>query len=330
MTRSYGVLACALLGALGCGDDAESGNSAELGDHGDDSGTSGVRDGGAPAAPQDEAAGEFLALTYNVAGLPMGLSSSMPELYTPLIGPLLNDYDMVLLQESWQTPDPNPGEPLRVYHEILVELSEHPYKSEPAAVPWGTDPDRPEALLGDGLNMFSEFPFGETMRVRWATCVATDSDCLALKGFSATRMELAAGVAVDVYNLHMEAGGSPEDDAARALGIEQMIEFIAEFSEGRAVIMGGDFNLHTDREPAATQFARLLDETGLHDACAEQECDEPGSIDKFLFRGSALLELSAESHGFETDVFVADDGMPLSDHDPLAVRFAWATNQERD
>jgi hypothetical protein len=41
----------------------------------------------------------------------------------------LNAYDLVLMQETWQTPDPNPFAPTRVYHEILVAGSQHPYKS---------------------------------------------------------------------------------------------------------------------------------------------------------------------------------------------------------
>jgi hypothetical protein len=60
--------------------------------------------------------GDFLALTYNVAGLPEGISGSHPETNTPLIGPLLNAYDLVLMQESWLTPDPNPLAPLRIVH----------------------------------------------------------------------------------------------------------------------------------------------------------------------------------------------------------------------
>lgn len=324
-TKTLWILGGSLLGLLACGDDGASDDMEQSEpDAGRDGGQTAPPDSGRAAPSGSGDSGEVLALTYNVAGLPMGLSSSMPELFTPLIGPLLNDYELVLLQESWQTPDPNPGEPLRVYHEILVEASEHPYKSEPAEVPWGMDPDRPSALLGDGLNMFSEFPFGETTRVRWPSCVESASDCLALKGFSMTRMELFEGVMVDVYNLHMEAGSTPEDDVARDEGIDTMIAFMAENSADHAVIMGGDFNLHTDEEPAASQFARLLEETGLRDACTELECDRPGSIDKLLFRSSADVTIAAESLSFETDVFVSEDGTPLSDHDPLAVRFVWS------
>src|SRR5690606_27992207 len=46
-----------------------------------------------PAPPATE--GTFDALTYNVAGLPVGLSSSQPDINTPYISPLLNAYDLV-------------------------------------------------------------------------------------------------------------------------------------------------------------------------------------------------------------------------------------------
>ena len=48
----------------------------------------------------------------------------------------------------------------------------------------------------------------------------------------------------------------------------QLSDFINAHSTGRAVIVGGDFNLHTDSEPDSTQFQRLLSETGLTDVCA--------------------------------------------------------------
>ena len=132
------------------------------------------------------------------------------------------------------------------------------------------------------------------------------------------------GLPVHLYDLHMEAGGSAEDDAARALGIEQMVAFIEEHSADIAVIMAGDFNLHTEGEPAASQFADLVMRSGLTDACTELECEDPGSIDKVLVRSSAELELRVESWESEADVFVSGMGEPLSDHLPLAVKIAWA------
>ena len=268
--------------------------------------------------------GEFLALSYNVAGLPQGISGSDPEINTPIIAPLLNGYDLVVLQETWKTPDPNPLAPTRVYHEILEAGSLHPFKTLSATQPLGTDPDRPSAFVADGLNTFSRYPFDEVIRERWTTCHPSAADCLALKGFSVVRMTFAPGATVDVYDLHMEAGGDPEDDIARDQGVTQLSTFIQAHSAGRPVIVGGDFNLHTNVEPDQSQFLRLLAETGLQDVCATLSCPEPGRIDKFLFRSNAAVTITPLSWHFETDVFVRDGNVPLSDHEALAVRFGWA------
>jgi len=52
-------------------------------------------------------------------------------------------------------------------------------------------------------------------------------------------------------------------------------------------------------------------------------CPQPGSIDKFLFRSTTGLTIQPLSWQFETNVFVDGSGAPLSDHEALAVRFAW-------
>ncbi len=262
-----------------------------------------------------------------MAGLPDSLSGSIPSLYTPIISPLLNGYDLVLVQESWQTPDPNPLDPLRVYHELLVADADHPYKSDPAPAPLGTDPNRPNALVSDGLNRFSQGPFDPVIREAWEGCfgeLENGADCLAQKGFSVARTTLAAGVTLDIYNLHMEAGNGPEDEQVRDDGVTLLSDFLNAFSASEAVIVGGDFNLHSDEEPDSTQFQRLLSETGLTDVCDFLGCPEPGRIDKFLFRSNDSLTLTPRSWNFETDVFVTDDGQPLSDHEALAVRFDWS------
>lgn len=269
--------------------------------------------------------GEFRALAYNVAGLPEGLSGSMPATFMPIIGPRLNAYDLVLLQESWQTPDPNPFAPTRTYHEELVARVDHPYQSVPAEAPLGNDPRRPEALLADGLNRFSRFPFDPVTRVAWDGCDITSADCLAFKGFSYARTRIADGVEIDVYNLHKEAGGSENDERLRGEGIGQILDVMTTFSAGRAILIGGDFNLHTDEEPDKSQYERLLAEAGLTDACDALACPEPARIDKMAYRSGGRVELEALSWRFALDEFAADDGTPLSDHDALSVDFAWRT-----
>jgi hypothetical protein len=267
--------------------------------------------------------GSLLALSYNVAGLPEGISGSHPAVNTALIAPRLNAYDLVLMQETWQTPDPNPFAPTRVYHEILVAGSQHPYKSVSATHPFNMDPERPDALLGDGLNTFSRFRFDAITRQRWGGCFATAADCLALKGFSMVRMVLPVGGSVDVYDLHGEAGSAPEDDALRGAGMTQLAAFINAHSAGRAVIVGGDFNLHTNTEPDSTQYQGFIAAAGLTDACEALSCPDQGRIDKLLVRSSAQVTLTPVSYSIETADFLDGNGDSLSDHEPVAVRIDW-------
>jgi hypothetical protein len=310
------------------GDDSASDDSTD---------TSG--DGTAATDGSGGGSGEIAALSYNVAGLPELLSGSNPEVNTEIIGPLLNDYSLVLMQETWKTPEPNPLAPTRVYHEILEDTSEHAYKSESAAQPLGTDARRSTALLADGLNFFSDNPMGEVTRVAWDGCFGgadtSDNgaaDCLAFKGFAVTTITLGEGVEVDVYDLHGEAGSSPDDQTLQRADFEQLAAFMLDHSEGRAVILGGDTNLHTDEEPENPQdvedsriWQDFLEATGLTDACDAVGCDEPGRIDKFASRSSDSVTLEAKTWKFETDKFVTDDGEPLSDHEALAVTFRFRT-----
>jgi endonuclease/exonuclease/phosphatase family metal-dependent hydrolase len=293
------VLTLALVAAACSGDDSRSsGRSAE---------------GDAREATGDTAArGSFSLLAYNVAGLPEGISGSSPEANAPIISPLLNDYDVVLMQEDFD-----------FYTDPLRADAEHEFMTDPHPGPEVENPiDRESAAVGDGLNALSRFPLSEVDRVPWQGCGEASADCLALKGFARTTLELDAGAEVDLYTLHMEAGG--EDEALRADDLDELAAYLAEMSEGRAVIIGGDWNLHTDEEPDATQFVDFLAETGLVDVCAEVDCgSDADEIDKVVFRSSRDVVLNPTSHRFERDVFVDDEGEPLSDHDALEVNFDW-------
>lgn len=283
--------------------------------------------------PPPATEGTFDALTYNVAGLPVGLSSSQPDINMPYISPLLNDYDLVLVQEDWANPDPPLG--IRVFHDLLVADVDHPYLSTPSPVPLGTNPLRPSALLSDGLNRMSRFPFGDVTRVMWPNCFGgadtSDggaADCLSEKGFEFARTELAPGVEVDVYNIHGEAGNTPTDMLYHEEDFVVLAEFMAANSAGRPVIVGGDFNLHTDRVFHGRVFRDFLAATGLTDVCAVVDCGtDDHRIDKFVFRGGSGITLEPLDHTFERDTFVRPtDGAPLSDHSALHVPFRWAVD----
>src|SRR5689334_5173922 len=49
--------------------------------------------------------GRFNVVTYNVAGLPEGLSRVHPQQNLPLIGAALNRYDLVFVQEDYAYPE---------------------------------------------------------------------------------------------------------------------------------------------------------------------------------------------------------------------------------
>jgi hypothetical protein len=256
--------------------------------------------------------GDLSVLTYNVAGLPQGLSGSNPETNIPIISPLLNPYDLALIQEDFW------------YYKELRAEAEHPFISEP----YTPSPDPFD--MGDGLNRFSQWPFDELIRTPWPGCngeLDCSSDCLASKGSSVARHTLADGVEVDVYNLHMEAGGCPQDGVIRAQSIDQLLEMLEERSSDVAVIMAGDFNLHESDPEELALLNKLIDEANLTDACWATECNTP-RIDRILVRGTSTLSL--EPTGWEIPpAFVTSEGEDLSDHEPVAATLHWEVISER-
>lgn len=259
-------------------------------------------------AQTEPVSGVFSVLTYNVAGLPEGISGSNPEANMPVISPLLNDYDLAFVQEDFW------------YHEALIQSAQHPYQSDPK--------EKHKTVVDDGLNHFSIFPFSNFERHQWVACFGTldnSNDCLAEKGFSVATFAIAPGVEVDVYNHHAEAGGGPEDNAAREAGFAQLSEFMTTHSAGKAVIVAGDTNLHgfdpTD-EPVLAAFMAAQD---LTDSCRSLDCGEE-SIDRVLHRSSDALSLKAVFWE-RPPQFVDAEGGPLSDHFPVHVRIEWQWTQ---
>lgn len=283
--------------------------------------------------------GSFSVLTYNVAGLPQGISGSDPERNMGLISPLLDDYDLVLTQEDFDWWQPLAGLlDFANYHERLRASTTFPYRSaqHPGPIAVGLDLSSRPLLVGDGLGWLSRYPFTGERRVPWTGCNGGPlpdggaADCLAMKGFGVVRTTLADGREVDVYNLHAEAGGTPLDQALQADDFAQLAGFIAVHSAGRAVVLGGDTNLHTDQvHPDGSGGADIviwqefLAATGLTDTCDELACPDPGSIDKIAYRDGVGVDLDAVSWAMPTERFRAPDGSDLSDHPPVVVRFDW-------
>jgi endonuclease/exonuclease/phosphatase family metal-dependent hydrolase len=259
-----------------------------------------VRDAGSSPT----ASGTLQVLTYNVAGLPEGLSSSKPATNTPLISPKLNAFEVVLAQEDFS------------YHPQLVSMATHPYVHAPKA---GTS----MLELGDGLAVLSRRPLGAAEHVKWAACNGVfdaKNDCLTSKGFLRTTLELAPGVLVDLYNLHCDAGRAAGDATAREKQAKQLADYIAANSAGRAVIVAGDTNMKDTDE---AQLMMLLAGAGLTDACRATSCTDIYRYDRVMFRSSTSVTLSVTSWAVDLS-FIDSAGAQLSDHEPVAVTLSWA------
>jgi len=257
-------------------------------------------------SPESEiTSGRFEALTYNVAGLPIGISKSEPEDFIPQISPLLNEYDLVLVQEDFS------------YHAELIRYIVHRYRSTPKK--------NTTALVNDGLNRFSRFPWTEFERKQWVQCFGDanvgSGDCLSEKGFSLARTEISPGLWVDIYNLHAEAGGGEMDIIAREAGIAQFIDYVLNTSAGNAVIIGGDTNLHLDDASDLILINDIISKLQVEDVCDFVGCGIE-SIDRFYFRSNDKIDLKPLSWRFAPE-FVTTDGEDLSDHKPVHVSFQW-------
>ncbi|MGV9455119.1 jacalin-like lectin [Streptomyces sp. NPDC003635] len=262
--------------------------------------------------------GSFNVLTYNIAGLPLGLGDSDPETNTPLIGQRLGPYDIVHVQEDFN------------YHASLYATDTHPYRTATSG----------GAGIGDGLNTLSDYGFEDFERVKWKDCTGTN--CLTPKGFTLARVRLTEGAFVDLYNVHTNADSDDDALAARRANIEQLSDFIQANSSGNAVIVMGDTNTRYTR--AGDNIRTLLAENGLKDPWVDLvrggSAPAPGSdalvcdaaaptndcevVDKVLYRGSDLLSLNATRYHNEWASFLREDGEHLSDHFPHTVGFSYA------
>lgn len=331
------VVALLLLG-VGCSDDDDGDRSAPAAEEGDGGATTSTAAGG------DAGGDTFALLTYNVAGLPQEVSGEDPSADIPQISPLLEAYDVVLTQEDfdWWRPG-GLVEQLQLdfanYHDRLRADTTHEFATpaHPGPEAAGLDSaDRPTLEIGDGIGILSRFPLDDFEAQAWEGCFGSldtsdggAADCAGMKGFRVATMDLD-GVPVDVYSLHGEAGGTEEDQALQADDFAQLAAFIATHSGDRAVIVGGDTNLHTDpSHPDASGQAdteiweAFLAEVGLTDACTATDCDETGRIDKVAYRSDDTVTLEATAYDIPQDTFTDAAGEDLSDHLPVAVTFSW-------
>ncbi|GAA1989890.1 jacalin-like lectin [Nocardiopsis rhodophaea] len=273
-----------------------------------------------PSPAEAAHGGRFSVLTYNIAGLPEIGTDENPSVNTPIIGERIGAYDIVHVQEDFN------------HHAALYEADDHPHRT----------PTSGGVPFGDGLNTLSTYPYSDFERVRWDECNGVD--CLTPKGFTFSRIRLAEGVYLDLYNLHTNAGVTSADLAARRSNITQLSEYIQRNSRDNAVVVMGDTNTRYTR--AEDNIRELVDANGLTDAWVATEragrrpaagdpalvCDPDALVDdcevvdKVLFRGNVFIDLELTGYANDHADFLDGAGEMLSDHFPHTAEFSWTTD----
>jgi endonuclease/exonuclease/phosphatase family metal-dependent hydrolase len=244
-------------------------------------------------------------LCYNVHGLNRWLVSDDPEARMPEISSRLNAYDVALVQESW------------TYFDALASLAAHPVRER------GNGPN-PPVFFQSGLATFSRAPLRAVSRGSLGACsgwLGGANDCLADKGYLHTRLRLAPGIDVDFWTLHLDAGASGSDRAAREKQLATLLERVRALSGDAPLVVAGDFNSEASSPADAALVARFADGLGLRDTGARS--DPAGAfarknIDYIFVRDGRGIRFEVLRAG-EAAEFTAN-GKPLSDHPALRAR----------
>ena len=277
---------------------------------------------------------EFTVATYNVQGRPLmdDTKGKFPE-----IGRRLEPFDIVGIQECF------------VDYDKLFEAADFP-----AMVYHGTLRSRFK-LVGSGLANMGRFPLlvAEDMEYSYEsmhfTTKGEPQNRPASKGILLTRFDIG-GHTLDVYNTHMEAGGSEEAAKARLQQVDELVAFVAANSpRAHSVIFMGDFNMRPLRDHHGPEeedskfvgFQRMVNGLGEefrdasdeihgipgptndenHDAPWRRRPGGAEDIDRILFRAGEGVSLEPLTWHKHIEDFRGDDGDLLSDHDPVSVRF---------
>ena len=259
-----------------------------------------------PLLSADEG-GSLRVLSYNIAGLHNIISPLKNKKNMALIGEKINDFDIVLLQENFS------------YHSNLMEQANFPF--------WQKADYR--GALGSGLMRLSNLPFWDFHTYKWPKCsgvFSRDSDCLAKKGFTFSRHEIKDGVFIDIYNIHADAGRHKKDKKARFKQFEFLSAIIEKNSKGKAVIIGGDWNLLHDDEDDQLIFNLFMVKNKFRYMCEDLRCRKTGlgALDRFVFRDGKNISLEKRPLLLPSELdFYDKKGVSLSDHEPLLLEIDW-------
>lgn len=255
---------------------------------------------------------EFTILTYNVQARPVFDDSKHKFKY---ISPLLNRFDICAFQECFKD------------HYRLWEEATHPVKTYHAAL------KHPFELVTSGLSILGKFPLKETDGIHFAD-EGDGQNWPASKGVLMARFDVN-GMPLDVYTTHIAAGRHEASMRAKFAQGDDIIRFIGEKSPANhSVILLGDFNMRPSRgpddkeaykdNPKVTGFDRIVSILGMRDASDEINGPTGTEIDRILFRPGEGHTMRVLNWQHDDPAFYDPEGKPLSDHEPVFVRFQLA------
>jgi endonuclease/exonuclease/phosphatase (EEP) superfamily protein YafD len=107
-----------------------------------------------------------------------------------------------------------------------------------------------------------------------------------------------------LFSTRFSPRGSPSDNLANRLGVEQALELVRSIEPGVPVIFGGDFNANpSENDESAIEMRRFFNESGMSEVFGGRLLNR---IDFLFFRGeyqatnmeSANPEPAGSDHGF--------------------------------
>ncbi|HJD04759.1 MAG TPA: hypothetical protein H9921_09040 [Candidatus Mediterraneibacter caccogallinarum] len=296
--------------------------------------------------------GTFTAVSMNVDGLPnlFGINEDGPAADgTRAISAKIAEYDWDIIGVS---------EDFNYNDELMSSLSaNYNAGTHRGGVSWLTNDT-------DGLNLIWKKSLSVTgekwmsWNVHYSTGIfgtGNGADGMIDKGFRYYEAEVADGVYVDIYILHMDADSDQGDIDARYAQLEQLANAITASDNDNPIIVMGDTNCRYTREDIREAFINPINEDPrfeIKDAWIEGAWDgtypnvgDPAllAVDKggnyeypqaeivdkifYINNTDSKVKLTLDSYSVATD-FTDGSGTALADHWPIVGTFNYTIEQE--
>jgi len=245
-------------------------------------------------------------LTYNIHGLPAWIALDDPPARIPQILEKAKDFGIVLFQEDFS-------------YQPAVDSARQPHR-------WrGSPPALALIGVGSGVTTLSWFPtVGEPEAEPYGVCngwLGAANDCLGNKGWLRVRLQLPGEHTLDVWNTHLDAGRDALDREARRAQLDALAAAIASQSDGRAVLLGGDFNSEWDDQDDRALLEGFAKRAGLALVAQTPPDGWQSHLDYVFVRNGAGVCVAAMDGG-KDPAFADGGGKPLSDHPAIRVGLA--------